>query len=173
MGARCWRSTRWYRLPKQTSRKPVAYYWSAKVYEAREEIENAAEQWTLLLELPESAMTEEMRAEAEERLSKLATATPTITPSPTRTPTKKVTPTRTPIPSKTPIPTKTSNSLEDSDSYEDANCFSYGDDDADTDQNTHPYSNSVNQKAAEKSAAFVYFFPYFARSSGQGHNARR
>ena len=95
-------------LAETDEQKAVAYYWGAKVYEAREEIENAAEQWTLLLELPEGAMTKEMRAEAKERLSKLATLTPTRTPPPTRTPTKKVTPTKTLVPSKTPIPTRTS-----------------------------------------------------------------
>src|SRR5512138_3426751 len=94
-------------LASTDQQKAIAYYWSATVYEEREEIEDAAEQWTLLLDLPESAMTKEMRAEAKERLSKLATATPSKTPPPTRTPTKKVTPTKTSIPSKTPIPTKT------------------------------------------------------------------
>ncbi|MBN2115699.1 MAG: tetratricopeptide repeat protein [Anaerolineales bacterium] len=94
-------------LAETDQQKAIAYYWSAQVYEAREEPDNAAKHWTLLLDLPKSAMTEEMRLEAEQRLAKLATATPTITPSPTRTPTKKVTPTRTPIPSKTLIPTKT------------------------------------------------------------------
>jgi tetratricopeptide (TPR) repeat protein len=84
----------------------LAYYWSAKVFEAREEFNDAAEHWTLLLELPEEAMTEEMHLEAEERLAELAT--PTRTPS--RTPTVRPrTPTRTPTPSRTPnvSPTRT------------------------------------------------------------------
>ncbi|MGE5777295.1 MAG: tetratricopeptide repeat protein, partial [Chloroflexota bacterium] len=71
-------------LASTDQQKAIAYYWSATVYEEREEIEDAAEQWTLLLDLPESAMTKEMRAEAKERLSKLATATPSKTPPPTR-----------------------------------------------------------------------------------------
>ncbi|HSA99525.1 MAG TPA: tetratricopeptide repeat protein [Anaerolineales bacterium] len=95
-------------LAETDQQKAIAYYWSAQVYEAREEVEHAAEQWTLLLDLPKSAVTEEMRLEAEQHLVRLATATPSITPSPTRTPTKIVTPTKTLIPSKTPIPTKTS-----------------------------------------------------------------
>lgn len=85
----------------------LAYYWSARVFEAREEFNDAAEHWTLLLELPEDAMTEDIRTEAEERLDELATATPT----PSRTPTVRPrTPTRTPTPSRTPnaSPTRTS-----------------------------------------------------------------
>ena len=95
-------------LAETDQQKAIAYYWSAKVYEAREEVERAAEQWTLLLDLPKSAVSEEMRLEAEQHLVRLATATPTPTRPSTRTPTKIVTPTKTPIPSKTPIPTKTS-----------------------------------------------------------------
>ncbi len=94
-------------LAETDQQKAIFYYWSALVYEAREEVDHAAEQWTLLLDLPKTAAAEEMRLEAEQHLARLATATPTITPSPTRTPTKVMTPTKTPIPSKTPIPTKT------------------------------------------------------------------
>jgi tetratricopeptide (TPR) repeat protein len=103
-------------LAKTDEQKAIAYYWSALVYEAREEIDKAAAQWTLLLDLPEKAMTEEMRLEAEQHLARMATSTPTFTPSrtrtpgpktPTGTPTKKVTPTKTSVPSSTPTPTKT------------------------------------------------------------------
>jgi tetratricopeptide (TPR) repeat protein len=56
-------------LAETDEQKAQAYYWSANVYEAREEFDDAAEHWALLLELPEEAMTEEMRAQAEERLA--------------------------------------------------------------------------------------------------------
>ncbi len=97
-------------LAETDEQKASAYYWSALVYEAREDIEKAAEQWNLLLDLPKSAMTEEMRLEAEQHLARLATATPTVTPSKTRTPrptTPSATPTKTLTPGKTPTPTKT------------------------------------------------------------------
>lgn len=112
-------------LAETDEQKALLYYWSALVYEARsetdkDEIENAAEQWILLLDLPEEAMTEELRLEAEQHLARLATPTPTNTvkpKTPTRTPTLTRTPgprtpTRTPTktftPGKTPTPTKTS-----------------------------------------------------------------
>jgi tetratricopeptide (TPR) repeat protein len=92
-------------LAETDEQQALAYYWSAKVFEAREEFNDAAEHWTLLLDLPEEAMTEEMRAEAEERLEELATATPTPSRTPTvrpRTPTR--TPTATVVPSRTRTP---------------------------------------------------------------------
>ncbi len=94
-------------LAETDRQKAVYYYWGAQIYEVREEIDHAAEQWNLLLALPKDAMTEEMRLEAEQHLVRLATATLTKTPTVTRTPTKFVTPTKTLIPSKTPVPSKT------------------------------------------------------------------
>jgi tetratricopeptide (TPR) repeat protein len=97
-------------LADTEEQQALAYYWSAKVFEAREEFNDAAEHWTLLLELPEEAMTEDIRAEAEERLSELATATPTPSRTPTvrpRTPTRTPTPSRTPNVSPTRTPTRT------------------------------------------------------------------
>jgi tetratricopeptide (TPR) repeat protein len=97
-------------LAETEEQQALAYYWSAIVYEAREDFDDAAEHWALLLDLPEDAMTEEMRAEAEERLAALATPTATATPSRTptlrpRTPTR--TPTRTPAVTRTPARTPT------------------------------------------------------------------
>jgi tetratricopeptide (TPR) repeat protein len=102
-------------LAETEEQQALAYYWSAIVYEAREDFDDAAEHWALLLDLPEDAVTGEMRAEAEERLAALATPTATVTPSrtptvrprtPTRTPTRTATATRTPIrtPTRTPTP---------------------------------------------------------------------
>ena len=88
--------------------KALFYYWGAKVYQAREELNDEAKYWNFLLDLPEKAMTAEMRTEAEERLADIATPTATVTPARTLTQ-KPRTPTRTPTPSRTPTrtPTKT------------------------------------------------------------------
>jgi tetratricopeptide (TPR) repeat protein len=97
-------------LAETDEQKALAYYWAAVVYEAREDFDNAAEHWHLLLDLPEEAVTEEMRLEAEERLAAIVTPTPTNTlrpRTPTRTPTVTRTPTRTPTPSRTPTRTPT------------------------------------------------------------------
>ena len=96
-------------LAETDEQKALIYYWAAIVYEKRENPKKAAEYWQLLLDLPEEAMTAEMRTEAEERLSALATPTPRVSPTPTKraTPTRTVTPTRTRTPSKTPTPTPT------------------------------------------------------------------
>lgn len=102
-------------LAETDEQKALLYYWSAMVYEARSEtdkaeIEDAVEQWNLLLDLPEEAMTEELRLEAEQHLARLATPTPTKTvkpKTPTRTPTKTLTPGKTPTPTKTPTPSRT------------------------------------------------------------------
>ncbi len=82
----------------------VAYYWGGVVHEERDELEDAADYWQLLLELPEEATTEEQRNTAEEHLLDIRTPTtaPTRTKTKTPTPTKPVTPTRTPTPSPTP-----------------------------------------------------------------------
>jgi tetratricopeptide (TPR) repeat protein len=102
-------------LAETDDQKAQAYYWAALVYEEREEIDDAAEHWQLLLDLPADAVSEEVQAEAEEHLANLATPTASVTPSrtptvrprtPTRTPTRTATPTRTPT--RTPTPTKTS-----------------------------------------------------------------
>jgi tetratricopeptide (TPR) repeat protein len=81
-------------LAETDEQKALIYYWAGMVYEKRQNPKKAAEYWSLLLELPEDAMTEDMRAEAEEHL--LAIYTPTPTRSVTATVTK--TPTRTPTP---------------------------------------------------------------------------
>jgi len=93
-------------LAETDEQKALAYYWSATVYETRRDLGNAAEYWEKLLDLPASAMTPEMRAEAQEHLADIST--PTVTPS--RTPTRKpTTPTRTPTATatRTPTPTRT------------------------------------------------------------------
>lgn len=82
----------------------LAYYWGALLYEQLEEPDEAFEYWELLLDLPQDAMTAEMRETAEEHLGDLSTSTPTAS-SPTRT--RTATPTRTPSPTRTPTPTPT------------------------------------------------------------------
>lgn len=82
----------------------IAYFWGGVVHEERDELEDAADYWQLLLDLPEDAATDEQRTVAEEHLLEIRTATPapTRTKTKTPTPTKPVTPTRTPTPSPTP-----------------------------------------------------------------------
>lgn len=95
-------------LAETDEQKALAYFWGATIYARREEPEREAEYWQMLLDLPEDATTEKMRAQAEERLSELATATPTPTVrprTPTRTPTRA--PTRTPTRTPTRAPTRT------------------------------------------------------------------
>jgi tetratricopeptide (TPR) repeat protein len=97
-------------LAQTDKQKALAYYWAAIVYEKRDNPKKAAESWQLLLTLPESAMTADMRKQAQDYLS--SNITPTITPTPTKTKpatsTQKVTPTRTPTATpKTPTPTPT------------------------------------------------------------------
>ena len=99
-------------LATTDEQKAQIYYWGATVYEKREEMEDAANYWQLLLDLPEDAMTAEIRAEAEEHLADITPATPTRTaiartPTRTPTPTKPVTVTVTRTPTKTSTPTKT------------------------------------------------------------------
>jgi len=94
-------------LAETDKQKALVYFWGAFVYERRNDPENAAEYWQRLLDLPEDAMTADMRAEAEKHLSALVTATPTWTQRPrTPTPAKTKTPTRTPArtPTRTPTP---------------------------------------------------------------------
>jgi tetratricopeptide (TPR) repeat protein len=91
-------------LAQTDEQEALFYYWGALVYEAREDFNNAARYWNLLLDLPEESMTEEMRETAQEHLLDIRTAVPTPSPTRTRTPTatKSVTPTPTRTP--TPIP---------------------------------------------------------------------
>lgn len=82
----------------------IAYFWGGVVHEERDELDEAAEYWQLLLDLPEDATTEEQRNVAEEHLLDIRTPTRAPTSTRTRTPTatKPVTPTRTSTPSPTP-----------------------------------------------------------------------
>lgn len=93
-------------LAKTDEQKALAYYWRALSYEGRGSLRSAINDWKALLALPESAMTDEMRATAEQHLKKLAAITPSPTPKPSLTPTKTKpapTPTKKP-PSSTPKP---------------------------------------------------------------------
>lgn len=100
-------------LAETDEEKALAYYWRALNFEEREEPDNAADSWQELLALPANAMTRQMRTEAQEHLTALYTATPTltkkpVTPSATRTATPRPgTATKTPTASRTPTPTRT------------------------------------------------------------------
>ena len=107
-------------LADTEEQKATYYYWAALVYEGRKDLPTAADFWQQLLDLPEDAMTADMRTEAEQHLKEIGpTATPTRTSGP-RTPTKTPTPTKpvtvtvtatkkpttpTPTPTRTPTPT--------------------------------------------------------------------
>ncbi len=69
-------------LAADDEQKALAYYWAAVVYEERNEPRQAAEYWALLLDLPEEAMTAEMRQEAQKKLSALRTPPPPPAPPP-------------------------------------------------------------------------------------------
>lgn len=107
-------------LEENDEQKALELYWRAKIQEQRNDIRDAIKSWQDLLELDGDAMTPEMRAEAESRVSELVP--PTITPTATRTPRggaststptvaattrASATPTRTPTPGKTPSITPT------------------------------------------------------------------
>ena len=100
-------------LAETDKEKALAYYWRGLNFEEREELDNAADSWQDLLELPRSAVGSSMRAEAQEHFFDIRTATPSVTPTPTRTatstltPTRTLTPTNTPTPSRTPTPSST------------------------------------------------------------------
>jgi len=96
-------------LAETDEQKALIYYWAGIVFERREDLEQAAEYWELLLDLPEDSMTAEMRAEAEEKLLDISTPTPRVSPTNTRpvTPTRTPTRTRTPTATRTPTPTPT------------------------------------------------------------------
>ncbi len=94
-------------LAETDEQKATAYFWAGTVYEEREELDKAADNWQLLLDLPEDATTTEQRDTAEEHLLDIRTSTPAPTSTRTRTPTvtKPVTVTRTPTRTPTPSPT--------------------------------------------------------------------
>ncbi len=104
-------------LAETDEQKALELYWRARIQEQRNDIRDAIKSWQDLLKLDEDVMTEEMRAEAEERLNELAPPTDTPPPSATprggaSTPTPKpasVTPKAgtTPTPSRTPVRTPT------------------------------------------------------------------
>src|SRR5512133_705029 len=71
-------------LAKTDEQKALFYYWGAKVFQARKELNKEAEYWGGLLDLPEDAMTPAMRAEAEKRFAEIATPTATVTPKRTQ-----------------------------------------------------------------------------------------
>lgn len=92
-------------LVKNDEQEALALYWRATSNEGRGAFKDAAKDWQALLNLPKSAMTEEMRTTANEHLRKIALMTPSLTAKPS-TPTK----TKTPVPTsgkKTPTPTRT------------------------------------------------------------------
>jgi tetratricopeptide (TPR) repeat protein len=100
-------------LAETAEQTALALYWRALSYEGRGSLRSALNDWKALLDLPESAMTGEMRATAEQHLKKLAAITPSATPKPSLTPTKTKTPppsptkkpsTPTPTPTRTPTP---------------------------------------------------------------------
>ena len=99
-------------LAETDAQKAIAYYWGGMVYEKRNELNNAAEYWQKLLDLPKAAVTDDMRTEAEQHLRAIqpSTRTPTrkaVTPTKTPSPTATATPSRTPTGTKTPTPTRT------------------------------------------------------------------
>jgi tetratricopeptide (TPR) repeat protein len=96
-------------LAETDEQKALIYYWAGIVYEKRNNPKKAAENWQLLLDLPSTAMTADMRKQAQDHLLALATPTSSVKPTSTKpaTPTKNVTPTRTPTATKTPTPTPT------------------------------------------------------------------
>lgn len=94
-------------LAETDEEEALAYYWRALNFEEREESDKAADSWQELLDLPRSAVTNAMRAEARAKLAGLRTATPSFTASPTRTASTTPTPSRTLTPTKTPTVTRT------------------------------------------------------------------
>jgi tetratricopeptide (TPR) repeat protein len=100
-------------LAETEEQNALAYYWLAKIQEARGDIGEAIEAWNALLDLDEDAMTEEMREEAEQRLDILvpptstprggSASTPTRTSAPATSTSSNLTPSRTPT--RTPSPT--------------------------------------------------------------------
>jgi tetratricopeptide (TPR) repeat protein len=97
-------------LAQSDEQKAEIYFWSAIVYEARKEVDDAVKYWQMLLDLPDDALAPEFREQAQQHLASISTSTPTKNPrsvTPTRTPTRTTTPTKTPTATKTPTPTRT------------------------------------------------------------------
>jgi tetratricopeptide (TPR) repeat protein len=86
------------------TQKALAIYWRALSEAGGGNVKDALKDFQLLLSMPESAMTSEMRQDAQNQIDKLAT--PTATPTFTLTPKPGKT-TSTPTPTGTPVPTKT------------------------------------------------------------------
>lgn len=94
------------RLVQTDQQWGLYFYYRAQALEGLNERDAAYRDWRDLLALPEDAVSEEMRAEAQQRADALRSPTPsanTATPATSRTPT----PTQTRIPSATPSPTNT------------------------------------------------------------------
>jgi tetratricopeptide (TPR) repeat protein len=90
--------------------KALAIYWRALSHEGREAWAEAIRDWNLLLGMPSSAMTPEMRTEARDHLRSIATPTRTpigqpISPTPTASLTPR--PGSTATPANNPIATST------------------------------------------------------------------
>lgn len=94
-------------LAETDEQRATAYFWAGAVYEERDELDNAAENWQLLLDLPKEATTDEQRAVAEEHLRDIPTSTPATTPTKARTPTRTPPVTASPTQTKTATPTRT------------------------------------------------------------------
>jgi tetratricopeptide (TPR) repeat protein len=82
-------------LARTSQERALVLYWRALVQERRGEIEDAVRTWQDLLGMPVSAMSEEMRVEAELKVRTIGKVTPSATGG---TPTRTKTPTRTPTP---------------------------------------------------------------------------
>ena len=99
----------------------LAIYWRALAHEGRKSFGDAIKDWKTLLSMPVSAMTAQMRTDAQEHLRTVVPptstarppgATPTLTPSPTNRPGMTATPApptavKTRTPTRTRTPTKT------------------------------------------------------------------
>ena len=96
-------------LAESDKQKAIFYYWKALTHEQRKEAQEAADTWKLLLDLPTSAVSADMRKEAQAHLDEIRPPTPTRTPTNTKVPTatKPVTPTKTPSPTETSSGTTT------------------------------------------------------------------
>jgi tetratricopeptide (TPR) repeat protein len=87
----------------------MAWYYKALSLEGLGYIDQAVSDYKGLLKLSNDVLTEEMRADLEQRIKTLKPTKPTTTPSPapTRQPTKTPPPTSTRIPTQTPRPSQT------------------------------------------------------------------
>ncbi|MBN1305769.1 MAG: tetratricopeptide repeat protein [Anaerolineales bacterium] len=85
------------------------YYWRALCLEELNQIQPALKDWENLVALPQNAVPQEWREEAEEHIGDLSTPTrtPTVTKTPTITRTPTVTRTPSPTSTKSPKPTRT------------------------------------------------------------------